>query len=152
MGGGTGAGSSQNIFPITIDYSQSLDEVIKAGIYDRWDDTIAAENFPITGEGKVTFQLVLFHVNRSIRGEDAIKEMTQMELEPAKIEHLLAYGALAWRRDPELVVALGSVWSDPRGRRCVPYLDGLCGNRRLSLAWWAGGWDGRWRFLAVRKS
>ena len=88
-----------------------------------------AKNFPITGEGKVTAQLVLVHFNRDISSEDAVKEMAQMGLEPAKTEHLLAYGAQHWQRDPELVVALGSVWAGPDGDRGVPCLVGCGGDR-----------------------
>src|SRR5438477_11004884 len=100
-----------NVYPFTIDYGQTLDEMIAAGGYDSVDDGITVEHFPITGAGQVTVQLVLVHpgVFESQSGAQG--------LQPAKLEHLLAYGAqLAhgapyWERhDPHLVVALGSAW------------------------------------------
>jgi hypothetical protein len=144
--------ATRNVYPVVIDYGQTIDQMIEAGKYDYRNDNITVDNFPITGEGKVTSQLVLVHFNRDISSEDAVKEMAQMGLEPAKTEHLLAYGAQHWKRDPELVVALGSSWVDPDGDRSVPCLDGSYEDRRLSLRWWDDDWDDYWRFLAVRKS
>ena len=144
--------ATRNVYPGVIDYGQTLDQMIEAGKYDYRNEYITVDNFPITGEGKVTSQLVLVHFNRDISSEDAVKEMAQMGLEPAKTEHLLAYGAQHWQRDPELVVALGSSWVGPGGHRYVPCLRGGCGDRRLRLFWWDGVWHGSWRFLAVRKS
>lgn len=46
--------ASRNVFPVTLDYGQSLDQMIAAGNYDYRNDYITAENFPVNGEGKVT--------------------------------------------------------------------------------------------------
>ena len=144
--------ASRNVYPVTVDYSQTLDQMIEAGKYDCWNDSITAENFPIEGNGTVNTEVVLVHFDRDISSENAIKKMEQMGLEPAKTEHLLAYGALAWQRDPKLIVALGSSWVSPGGDRDVPCLDGYFGDRRLDLYWFGGDWYDGWRFLAVRKS
>lgn len=147
------AGAAQRqVYPVVIDFSQDIVQMIEAGHYNWKNDSINAANFPIVGEGKVTSQLVLVHFDRNISSEDAVKEMAQMGLEPAKTEHLLAYGAQHWQRDPLLVVALGSVWVDPGGRRYVPYLYGDVGRRGLDLRWWGADWSAHWFFLAVRKS
>jgi hypothetical protein len=144
--------ATRNVYPITIDYGQTIDQMIEVGKYDYRSDNIKADNFSIEGEGKVTAQLVLVHFNRDISLKDAIKKMEQLGLTPAKTEHLLAYGALHWQRDPELVVALGSSWVNPGGHRFVPALRGCSGRRKLGLRWFDVDWGYGWRFLAVRKS
>ncbi len=144
--------ASRNVFPVTLDYGQSLDQMIAAGNYDYRNDYITAENFPVNGEGKVTTQLVLVHFNRDISSEGAIKEMGQMGLMPAKTEHLLAYGGQYWQRDPELVVALGSSWVNPDDDRRVLCLGSWSAGRDLRLDWFGREWNRHCRFAAVRKS
>lgn len=79
--------------------------------------------------------------------------MRKAGFRPALIEDLLALGA----EYPELqkqfpIVALGSVWQDPGGRRRVPYLRWDGGGRDLDLYWFGDDWDERWRFAAVRNA
>ena len=144
--------ATRNVYPITVNYAQAFEEMVGAGKYDYRNDCITAVNFPITGEGMVNYEAVLFHPNRDLESEDAVKEMTQIGLEPAKTEHLLAFGA----KFPEIqrefpVVALGSSWVRPHRSRNVPYLDRWFGERDLRLIRWAGEWFAYCRFLALRK-
>jgi hypothetical protein len=48
------------------------------------------------------------------------------------------------------IVALGSVWQFPGGRR-VPCLDWDGSERSLDLGWFESGWRVIYRFAAVRK-
>ncbi len=146
-----GAGNTtRNVYPVTVDYDQTLDQMIEAGKYDH-NDNITAENFPIE-EGTVEIEVVLVHFNHDISSENAIKEMEQMGLEPAKREHLLAYSAQHWQCDPELIVALGSSQVITNGNRNVPCLIGCYGDREFKWLSFDGDWLDSWRFLAVRKS
>lgn len=158
---------TSEVFPTTVDYRQSLGNMIKAGKYNYTnDDWIVAKNFPIEGSGlpagqagTIEFELVLVHFSRGIDGsDDAIKEMTQMGLESARIEHLLAFGATypdVQRKYP--IVCLGSSMVPRVGRRHVLVLlgsDENGGGRHLvllPLPNWADGFHARCRFLAVRK-
>ena len=138
-------------FPTTVDYRQSLADMVAAGKYDYANEHIVAKNFPITGEGTVETELILVHFDHDISSEDAVKEMEQMGLEPAKVEHLMAYGAQHWDGKPKLVAALGSSRVCPRGYRYVPYLLGWRGGRGLGLLDWGDDWAAVYRFLAVCK-
>lgn len=138
-----------------VDYDMSLGEMIAAGNYDWKNDDITAKRFPIVGEGKVEFEDTIFHFDRDISSEDAVKEILAADSknpwEPAKIENILAYGA----KNPEdqrkfPIVGLGSV-GEVDGDRYVSCLSGSDSGRRLYLSWWGGGWGARCRFLGVRK-
>jgi hypothetical protein len=142
----------RQVFKVTVDYSKSLAEMIKAGHYGWVNDAIVADHFPVQGEGQNEVEVALFHFNRNISSDDAIAEMEKAGYRPARIEELLALGA----SQPELqkefpIVALGSVWQDPDGDRDVPYL--FCGDakRGLDLRWFESDWGVLYRFAAVRK-
>ncbi|MDO8510509.1 MAG: hypothetical protein Q7S15_02705 [bacterium] len=141
---------------LTIDYNRSLADMVKAGKYDWVNDDITAKRFPIEGKGTVELEAKLFHFNRDIpSSEEGVRLITEDDREhpwePAKIEHLLAFG----EKYPEEqckypIIALGSV-GEVGGYRCVPvlYRDGV--GRGLSLHYWDGLWSASYRFLAVRK-
>jgi hypothetical protein len=138
-----------------VDYSLDLEQMIAAGRYDWKNDDITAKRFPIVGKSKVEFEDAIFHFDRGISSEDAVKEIlvadTKNPWEPAKIENILAYGA----KNPEEqrkfpIVGLGSA-PQVDGNRNVPCLRRLASERRLSLGWWGFGWDADCRFLGVRK-
>jgi hypothetical protein len=137
---------------ITIDYGMSLRDMIAAGKYDRTNEYITAEKFPVQGLGSMQFEARLFHFDRSTSSEKAIDLIAcNASWEPAKLEHLLAYGA-AYPEDQRQysIIALGSV-AEVRGLRHVPCLFQGGAERDLELGWWGGGWRGYCRFLAVRK-
>lgn len=138
-----------------VDYDMSLDEMIAAGDYDWKNDDIAAKRFPIVGKGKVEFEDTIFHFDRDISSEDAVKEILAADSknpwEPAKIENILAYGA----KNPEEqrkfpIIGLGSV-GKVGGSRYVPCLGRDDSKRALDLHWWDIDWNTLYRFLGVRK-
>src|ERR1700677_339132 len=49
-------------FRLTVDYGQSLPEMIAAGHYDWTNDNITVNRFPITGAGTVSVEARLFHL------------------------------------------------------------------------------------------
>ena len=137
----------------TVDYSQSLEQMIAAGHYDRVNDDITAKRFPIKGEGVVEFEARYFH--RNISSEDVVKEIESADTKnpwmPAKIEHVLAHGATYPEEQSKFpIVGLGSV-AEVDGGRFVPYLSKGGSGRGLHLYWWNFDWDPSFRFLAVRK-
>ncbi len=148
------------IYPITIDYSLSLTQMIEQGKYDQSGENIVAR-FPIEGEGDASLDLELITCDRGLTTEEVRTELEARGFFPAKIEHLLAFGAQYPDKQREFfIAALGSSWVDPAGYRYVPYLDGSDSTRNLSLRWGKPGrqW-GRldlqtgqvFRFLAVSK-
>lgn len=139
------------VFLLTVDYNQSLEQMIAAGQYDWKNSDITAKRFPIKGEGAVEFEARYFHFNHSISSENVIQEMKKASWEPAAIEHLLAFG----EKNPEEqrkfpIIGLGSV-AGVDGDRGVPCLYGLDAGRGLRLHWFDSAWSSDYRFLAVRK-
>jgi hypothetical protein len=133
-----------------IDYVLPLAAMIQLGKYDRINDDITAEHFPIAGEGKWEVEYELVHLNRSIRSDDVLAEIKNRGLEPAKIEELLAFGA----KYPEIqrqfpIAALGSV-TRVYGQRLVSCLCRGVSKRYLNLYMGRYSWSAGWRFLAVR--
>ena len=140
---------------LAVDYAQSLEQMIAAGHYGWANSDIGRERFAIKGVGRAEFEARLFHFDHGSSSDgavDAIKNADPADpWEPAKIEHLLAFGAKfpeEQRKYP--IVALGSVVL-PDGPRHVPYLYKDDSRRHLHLTWWALDWPDDARFLAVRK-
>lgn len=138
-----------------VNYSLSLEGMIAAGNYDWANDDITPKRFPLKGEGEVEFEDTVFHFDRDITSEEAVKLITAADSknpwEPGKIENLLAYGA----KNPEEqrkfpIIGLGSVCK-VLGYRDVPFLYRSASERELFLGWWDGDWGAFCRFLAVRK-
>ncbi len=80
-------------FPVVIDYSLSLEEMIDKGEYDRKDSRINSENFSISKKGKNEVELLLIRFNRTVCSIIVLNEMEKMGLRPARIEELLIFGS-----------------------------------------------------------
>jgi len=147
------AGIVRQTFRVVVDYSRDLAQMIADGAYDYVNSDITADHFPIKGEGKQEREIELFHFNRTISSDDAIKEMAAAGYRPAFIEELLAFG----QAQPELqrqfpIVALGSVWRSPDGYRYIPCLRRCDAGRGLCLGSFGPDWRGSFRFAAVRNA
>ena len=139
-------------FLMAVNYSQSLDQMIKAGYCNWINDNITVDHFPIEGSGKQEKNFTLFHFDKTKTSEEVIAEMNKEGFSPAKIEDLLVLG----ESQPELqkqfpIIALGSVWRDSDGNPLVPYLRWSGIERNLNLDYFASSWRSGYRFLAVRK-
>jgi len=140
---------------LTIDYSQSIKQMIEAGKYDWKNGDIKEKHFPFPTElsgKKITVSTKLFHFGRKISTEDAIYEMGKDGYRPATLAELLALGVKHRElQRPFPVIALGSIWRYAVDDRSVPYLNVDGRKRRLSLGWFDGDWDVSYRFLGVCK-
>lgn len=135
---------------ITADYSKPLAHMIADGRYDWKNDDITAERFLITGQGTVQLEWKLDHFDRKISSERAVKAIERDGWQPAKIEHLLAFGAKypdEQCRYP--IIGLGAP-AQVFGCRGVPSLCGRVLLRHLRLRWWDLDWFCFYRFLSVR--
>lgn len=103
-------------YKVTVDYNQSLAEMVAAGKYDHVGKLITPEYFPhdrncLTEE----VEIYLVCLNRGAsRDDEAIAELDRMGFRPATLQELLALGAAY----PDLqrrfwIVALGSGWRNP---------------------------------------
>ena len=139
---------------LSVDYGQSLEQMIAEGNYDWKNSDITTKRFPVVGNGIEQFEAKLFHFDHNTVSQDNVDAIKADDpanpWEPGKIEHLLAFGAKypeEQRKYP--VIALGSV-AEVDGDRDVPDLSRDDAERGLSLYWWGRDWDGGYRFLAVR--
>lgn len=149
-------------FHVSVDYGRTLDQMIRAGKYAKIDSDITPKNFPIDGKGTADVEIILLHFKRDIRdisSAEVNKEIKALGLEPAKIEHLLAFGA----QHPEVqrkftIVFLGACWVKNGRLRVVPALDDIAREgeeplRRIALyAEREGMFPDYFRFAAIRKN
>lgn len=130
----------------------TLGELIRLGNYDWVNSDITVEHFPLDNSQFGNFELVLVHLNRSVTSDEVLLYMDDHGLSPAKIGHLLAFGAKYPNVQREFpIIALGSSWVSPFGGRVVPYLDVRGSGRALRLLWPDSLWGDCCRFLALRK-
>ena len=138
---------------LSVDYTSSFDDMIKAGKYNWVNANINSKCFPIRGEGRVEFKTKLFDFDHGISSEYVRKEIVASGWQVAGTEHLLAYGAKnpdEQRKYP--IVALGAVGMTGDCYRRLLCLDGGVSIRRLYLGWTNAIWNHLYRFLAVRRS
>jgi hypothetical protein len=142
------------IYTVVVNYDQNIKEMIKAGNYDWENYDINDKNFPVVGVGQEEHKLVLVHLDKAVTTKEALEEIGRRGLLPAKLEHLLAFGAKYPEKQREFpIVELGSGWVNPDGSRHVAFLFEVVGRRGLRLRWGDPGdqWGGHSRFLAVSK-
>ncbi len=139
-------------FPIAVDYSMTLADMIKTGKYDQAYPDVTQEHFPVAGEGTIELKAELIHFGKTMNTVNVLKELDRREYRPATLQELLAFGAKYPEKQREFpIIALGSVWTYSGGSRIVPCLDGDDSRRRLRLDWYGRDWSGSCRFLAFRK-
>ncbi|MFC1618057.1 hypothetical protein ACFL2B_02135 [Patescibacteria group bacterium] len=138
-------------FKVTV-LDEPLAKLIAAGNYDYVSGNITSENFSLDESQIGDFDLELVHLSKYEETGEVLAELDARNLEPARIGHLLGFGT----KYPEIqrefpILALGSSWVAPRGRRGVPVLEGRGAKRGLGLPWCGYCWDDGCRFLALRK-
>lgn len=145
------ARSSSLVFPLVVNYEESLEEMISSGRYDLRGRDISSHHFPIGAGGVVEFEARYFCADntRSTPSESALKDIFSSgpvnPWWPARIEHLLSHGKML--PDAQLhfpIVALGG------GHPYVSCLDWLGMKRRLRLYSLDFSFLRCTRFLAVR--
>lgn len=145
----------EETYNVTVDYTRMLADMIKVGKYDQKDSRIVPMNFRVTGSGTADVKLRLVNFGLDTALEEIEEYLEAAGLQPAKIEHLLAFGAKYPDKQREFpIIALGSSWVDPADDdRGVPFL-GLDGSGRSLYLYWGGrgfGWRGECRFLVLSK-
>ncbi len=161
-----GGWRKSGLYHVTVDYSQSLAEIVAAGEYD-WADTwfeFWFEHSSVTGSGQTEVDITLLHFGREVAAEEVLADMERRDYRPVTLPELLAFGAQYPDVQRELtVIALGSTLDmhDRYDNRGVPLLRSDIGGRTLWVTWLGFGWregrytraefvSGEW-FAAVRK-
>jgi len=147
-------------FPITVDYDQTIEEMMKAGNYAwiqfdwREEVGVKSELERASHHGTDEVEMVLVHFNRRMWSREALHELARIDLQPANVPELLAFGAAYPNIQLEYpVVALGFVvhgWS-PYLYLLPPGISYASGRSLFLNGDGAGGWDPATRFAAVGK-
>jgi hypothetical protein len=145
-------------YPITVDYKQTVEELLALRQWTYVNPNITSTNFP--RPRKMADRVVDEAVMELIKFEewgttaDRERQLDAMGLELPDMHHQLSFTAHSsndW--DGQLIVFLGASWVRPPGGRGVGYLDGEGGVRDCRLSW--GDPDNRWApryiFAGVRK-
>ena len=141
----------EKTYPITVDYSKTLVEMIEAGNYDWINSGITDEHFPIKRRKK-SINIELINYNTGMRSNEVLEDLGKRGLRPATLPELLAFGTAYPDRQRDVpIVALGSVWWCESN---WSYSAGLGHDNRgrvLDLESWNAKWRSSVRFAAVRK-
>lgn len=140
------------IYSICVDYTMSVEEMVKLGNYDWANGDITMENFPTKRIGKADLEVELLHFNRIISSGDALREIDKLGYRAAELHELLTLGA----KYPDvqfefLIIALGSRWWGFDGCFNVVGLRKRGLERLLDICNFGGAWPETFRFAAVRK-
>ncbi len=139
-------------YSISVNYNQSMEEAIRAGNYDWYNDDITSKHFPTERSGRHKVEVELVHFGRDMSTNNVLAELDKCGLRPAELHELLAFGA----KYPEIqrespIIALGSVWQYSSVDDYCPCLSWGGSGRDLDLGWVGRDWSSGCRFAAVRK-
>jgi hypothetical protein len=136
---------------MTVNPDLAFEDRITRGNYGWTNSDLTEKKFPVTEDQHGEWEWKLFHFNRSISSEDAIRLMKEDGFEPAQTGHILTFGEInpeEQRKYP--IIGLGSVAEVDLDRR-VPVLWNDCDGRKLYLFWFDDDWYDYYRFLGVRR-
>ena len=136
---------------ITVDYGNTLEEMIAAGNYDSVNGLITPDRFRMNGTGIEEFDTCLLHLAGPPSWMKSRYMSDPFNLFSVKIERLLAYGA-ATREEyyPGPIIGLGSI-IEHEGYYLTPFICSWDAKRILDLRWVYYGWDPSCRFLKAFK-
>lgn len=140
----------ERIFSLTVDYSRSLQEMIKDSDHDWVNPGVTADLFPVQGSGVVMVRARLVYFNIAATTLEVLEDIRGRSCRSAKIEHILALAKLypdEQRKYP--IIALDSAQECPRGGRNVPALREYSGRRALCVYWDIKRWKKSCRFLEI---
>jgi len=145
-------------FEIIIDYERSLGEMIRAGNYNWVSDGILEQEGVFEGKrGEQETEAFLFSFSKRIAIPEIKEKMEKKGFQPARIEHLLAFGATYPEFQKKFpIICLGSTFRETNIGPSLPRVPALVfeqGKRCLCLkpSWHLVGWEENCRFLAVRR-
>ena len=139
------------VYPVTVNYDQSIEEMVKAGKYDRKNSGIISKHFSIDRGGVSKVEIKLIQFSRTLTSREVFDELFEMGFRFANLSELLAFGAAYPDVQREFeILALGSVWKSWRNKGDIAYLGISEGKRALNLYWFGGKWSAGMYFAAVR--
>ncbi|MDD4901756.1 MAG: hypothetical protein PHE24_01335 [Patescibacteria group bacterium] len=148
--------SVSNIFPVSIDYSLSLDSMISLSNYGCYRPDYTTENFPVTGHGKVQVDLQFVQFKDHTPDKNLLNDLDNAGFRPGTLPELLIFGQYyPDESKTHVILEIGSIWND-EGCPRIPYTywNEQFSKVTITLSWLdtANGYLSRdIRVLAVRK-
>lgn len=140
-------GGNMDAFPVTIDYSMTLSQMIAVGGYG-YVNALFEPSYVVTGSGifKVDIELVLLELGVFETQVDVDSALEARGYRCAKIEEFLALGA-----QHRLLLSAAEVIAGPIANESLPCLIEEAGHRRISFYSMRGGRNmGAIYFVAAR--
>lgn len=78
-------------FSVTVDYTKNLLQMLAMGGY-RLPRGIHKKDYPVVGSGNVPLDMYIYFAGQRLPYKDAVDDLDDLRLRPAKIEELLAFG------------------------------------------------------------
>lgn len=143
----------QVVFKVMVDYTQTPEQMIRAGQYDDVDPDVTGDHFPIIRSGQRKVEIVLFHFSQEYISSDKVtSEINEAGFRYAISSELLALGAQYPKLQEQFtIVTFSPFWKSPEGNRLVLYLCQSNTKRCLWLHTLDRRWSNHWWFAAVRK-
>lgn len=121
-------------FTIFVDYGIGIETLLARGRYEWFDAIgITAERFPADRTGTAGIEVVLINFGHVVATDEALDELNWMGYRPADAHELLQLG-VEHEYLPYMIVELGSVWHDEKGRHITIVLDGTSGRLKAGLS------------------
>ena len=142
-----------NIFPLRVNYNQTIESLVKSGKYNWSHIDISSELFSTKRKGisNITIELIKFSSRKSTK--QVLRELNKNGLRPADVKEILTFGATYPKEQIKYpIVARGSMWVGSCGGHFVPCLRAGSKGRYVDLYWFGGIWDTYYRFAVVRDS
>lgn len=143
---------TKTVYPITIDYTKSLYEMIDSTQVKWFNPEVNPARFIICGVGQKECNVELIRFNRTVLYHVVLRQLQDIGRRPTKIEELLALAAA----HPNLqcrfpIIGLGSTCRI-NGSERVPFLHGRRNTRDIRLSHIDVAWSTSFRFAAVNVS
>lgn len=137
------------IYRVTVDPSQSIEELISIGDQFLDNSNINSQSFPIEDGEKTEIDMTIFYFDHDISDDEIIEAMNEKNMKPANPNQLLSFG-VKYRDVQENfpILALGAVWGEYAV--CLAF-DGFMAGRLVGLEKINEKRKSCWRYLAVPK-
>ncbi len=149
-----GQANPPHIVHVTVDYSLTIEDMVRLGNFGWTNGDVDSKHFEITGEGMKSFVIYISAFQREVAGNLARSHMKQKGQKPAPLEVGLAFAATFPNVQTTRPIALIDVMTRLSGantnaRPRVVCLTSTLGRRDLSLKPADIMWSPEYLFLAV---
>jgi hypothetical protein len=139
-------------FTVTVNYRQSLEDMIKAGNYDKVNKDITEKFFPFERQSTIDTGMNIIKFGADMTSKEIFKLFQTYNLRPANAPELLAFGAkYPHKQKSHTIIALNDSWKMILGNATIINPKEFAILRTLTMCKSVSKWDRHTKFLAVSK-